>query len=212
VAGLSGGRGSPESALEESSDPPQAEKPSGSLFLHLAVDAVPGMRERVEPLESHRSAAGVAAPKLLGIVVEPPERFLDAVEIASFLGCEEGSLLALHRLGPLIGHMIGVGRKIGVLGLAVRLGHLVEETQRAKNSRSLLQEALLNVRQLCLVHGRYVPARETRSGGEGNLLQTAPVPTANKQMKVSRCGPGVHSVDRACSVRQGGLPRRNYLR
>src|SRR5690606_19657779 len=68
------------------------------LLLQLAVDAVAGVRQRVQPLEADRLAAVLADPEVGGILVEPPKRFLDAVEVASLLAGEEQHLLALHRV------------------------------------------------------------------------------------------------------------------
>ena len=51
------------------------------LLAHLAVDAVTGVRQRVEPLEVDQLAAAVAEAELVGRLVEAAQRFLARPEL-----------------------------------------------------------------------------------------------------------------------------------
>src|SRR5690606_29840654 len=99
------------------STPGPATGPSASfaiLFLFLAGDAEPRVRQRIEPLEIDLGAALVTVPEFLRRAVEPAERLVHMPEIAAFLRGEQELLLPLHRVGALIGHMERVRRQIAV--------------------------------------------------------------------------------------------------
>src|SRR5690242_21655088 len=82
------------------------------LFFRLAVDAQPRMRQRVEPVEPDLLAALLALAEFFGILIETAQRLVHVPEIAPFLGREQECLLALHRVGALIGHVERVAREI----------------------------------------------------------------------------------------------------
>src|ERR1700682_1650256 len=75
------------------------------FFALLALDAIPGMRQRVETLEADVSPAGVALAELLRIAIEPAQCFVDVPEETAFLAREQKRLFALHGVGALIGHV-----------------------------------------------------------------------------------------------------------
>ena len=54
----------------------------------------------------------MAAPERFRVIVHTAQRLLEPIDIAPLLGREEGRLLALHRLGPLIRHVVCVGATI----------------------------------------------------------------------------------------------------
>src|SRR3954470_13534909 len=99
------------------------------FFALLALDAVPGVRQRVETLEADVPAAIVALPELLRVAIEPAQCFVDVPEETSFLAGEEKRLLALHRVGALIGHVKGVCAQIAVRALRRRSESLVVVAQ-----------------------------------------------------------------------------------
>src|SRR5579884_3788530 len=70
------------------------------IFLPLlAVDAIAGVRQRVESLERDLVAALVTAAKVVGIANEAPQRFIDVPEEPAFLAREQERFFALHRVG-----------------------------------------------------------------------------------------------------------------
>src|SRR3954462_11417144 len=77
------------------------------FFALLALDAVPGVRQRVETLEAYLPAAVVTFSELFRIPIEPAQRLVDMPEKATFLAGEKKCLFALHRVGALIGHVKG---------------------------------------------------------------------------------------------------------
>src|SRR5688572_10655015 len=77
-----------------------------SIFLTLlAGDAQARVRQRVEPVEIDVLAAAVALPERLGRAVQAAERLIDVPEEPPLLRGEKERLLALHRIGPLVGHV-----------------------------------------------------------------------------------------------------------
>ena len=84
------------------------------LLVALAVDAGVGVGPGVEAIEADEVAAGVAEAEILGLLVEPAECFLDAVEVAAFLAGEKQHLLPLHGVGTEVCHVIGVGIEVGI--------------------------------------------------------------------------------------------------
>src|SRR5437762_369134 len=95
------------------------------FFALLALDAIPGMRQRVEPLEADLSPAIVALSELLRIAIKPAQRLVDMPEEAAFLAGEEERLFALHRVRALIGHVEGVCAQIAIGALRRRSEGLV---------------------------------------------------------------------------------------
>src|SRR3954463_2675306 len=75
------------------------------FFALLALDAVSGVRQRVETLERDFLSAVVALAELFGISVQTAQRFVDVPEKTPFLAGEQERLLALHRVGTLIRHV-----------------------------------------------------------------------------------------------------------
>src|SRR5437764_12778436 len=70
------------------------------IFLALlAVDAVAGMRQRVETLERDLLAAVVALAEGLRRSIEAAPRSVDCPEESTLLAGEQERLLALHRIG-----------------------------------------------------------------------------------------------------------------
>src|SRR4030095_15752335 len=78
------------------------------FFALLALDAIPGGRQRVETLEADLSSAIVALPELLRVAIKPAQRFVDVPQEPAFLAREKERLLALHRIRALIRHVEGV--------------------------------------------------------------------------------------------------------
>ena len=116
----------------------------------------------------------MAGAEALGVVVQPPERLLEPVEVATFLRREDGGLLALHGLGSLVGHVVGVRRQVGVARLAVGLGHLVEETERLERPRPLVEQPLLDVSELLLVQRHVILS--AKQGIKPKKIMTIAVP------------------------------------
>jgi hypothetical protein len=67
------------------------------------------MGQRIEPLEVDLLPTLQAVPELLRGAEEPAERLVDVPEVAPFLGGKEELLLPLHRVGPLVRHVEGIG-------------------------------------------------------------------------------------------------------
>jgi hypothetical protein len=99
------------------------------LQLPLVLDAVAGVGKGVQALEGDHLPGAMTAPEVLRVVVEPAERLLDAVEVAPLLRGEEGGLLPLHGLGPLVGHVVRVGSRSPCPPIPGRLGHPVPEAR-----------------------------------------------------------------------------------
>src|SRR5438270_8674194 len=72
------------------------------FFALLALDAIPRVRQRIEPLECDVLATIVALPERLGRLVQPPQRLIDMPQEPAFLTREEKRFLPLHRVGSLI--------------------------------------------------------------------------------------------------------------
>jgi len=97
------------------------------------------------------------SPNGLWVVVQPAQRPLEPVDVAALLGRKESGLLTLHRLGPLIRHVVRVGGKIGVHRLPVEFGNPVEEPQRLERPCPLIHEPALDVLELLLgQHSEFV--------------------------------------------------------
>src|SRR5664279_4485943 len=70
--------------------------PLGILFLFLARDAEARVGEGVEPLGIDRRTTLVTVTELVGLVVQPAQRFVDVPEIAPFLRGEQELLFPFH--------------------------------------------------------------------------------------------------------------------
>src|SRR5688572_32894801 len=97
---------------------PQKRKALGlllSIFLTLlAGDAQARVRQRVEPVVIDVLTAAVALAERLRRAVQPAQRLVDVPEEPPFLAREQERLLALHGVGPLIGHVEGVRAQVAV--------------------------------------------------------------------------------------------------
>src|SRR5262245_53584881 len=101
-----------------------------SIFLPgLALDAEAGMGEGIEPIEADRITALLAAPEAFGRAVQAAQRLVHVPQVSSFLRREEKRLLALHRVGALIGHMEGVAGEVAIGRLEARVERLPVMTQ-----------------------------------------------------------------------------------
>src|SRR5258706_316262 len=100
-------------------------------------------------------------------LVEAAQRLVDMPEVASFLGREQERFLPLHGVGALIGHVEGVTRQVPVGSLEARVEGFVVMTELLHHARPLLEQSLLEMRQLLLVqtlgslrrHARVPPFR-----------------------------------------------------
>src|SRR2546423_1600652 len=79
--------------------------PFSIFFALLALNAISGVWQRIEPLEADLPTAIVTLAELLGIPVKPAQRFVDVPEESSFLAGKQERLFTLHRIGALIGHV-----------------------------------------------------------------------------------------------------------
>src|SRR4029077_4002742 len=124
-----------------------------SIFLALlALDTVPGVRERIEPLEADLPPAIVTLAELLRIAIEPAEGFVDVPEETAFLAREQERLFALHCVGALIGHVEGVCAQIAVRTLRCRSESLVVVPQLLQDALPLFEQSLLEMLQALLRH------------------------------------------------------------
>src|SRR5450759_3392927 len=122
------------------------------FFTLLAFDAIPGVRQRVETLEADLSAAVVTLAELLGIAIEPSERFVDVPEETAFLAREQKRLLALHCVRSLVCHVEGIRAQIAVRTLWSRSESLVVVPQLLEDALPLLEQALLKMLKALLRH------------------------------------------------------------
>src|SRR5690606_12244998 len=97
------------------------------------------------------------------LVVEPAQRVLDAVEVASLLAGEEERLLPLHGVRPLVRHVEGVAGEVRVGAIARELRLLRETAERAEGPLPLPEEAALDVLDLGPVHQPLAPERTERT-------------------------------------------------
>src|ERR1700686_2351121 len=109
------------------------------FFALLALNAIPGVRERVEALEADLSPAVVTFAELFGIAIEPAECFVDVPEETAFLAREQKRLFALHCIGALIGHVEGVCAQIAVRALRRRSESLVVVPQLFQDALPLFE-------------------------------------------------------------------------
>jgi hypothetical protein len=190
--------------------PSPADLRSGRLLLpHLAVDAVAGVGKCVQALESDRRATGVTVPEVLGVVVEPAERFLDPVEVPALLRREEGRLS--HAPSPRCpGRPCGPCRRPG-RSRATR-GPPSPSGRRGRGNEgpsTLFQEALLYVLQLFLFQHRDRPGRKKPAGvGWVAPRSGIPDPTPGQHGKIPIPHRGVYcggtmlnTIDASAAVR-----------
>src|SRR5512134_3052294 len=88
-----------------------SDAPSILLSL-LACDAERRVRQRLEALPLDRLAAHLAFPEPLGLLVQAAQGAVDLIQLSPLLGREQERLLALHRVGALVGHVKRVGAEI----------------------------------------------------------------------------------------------------
>src|SRR6185503_11716547 len=91
----------------------------GPLFLGiflalLALDAIAGVRQRVESLERDLVAAVVTLSERLWRPVESAERLIDEPQEPAFLAGEQERLLALHGVRALVRHVERVRAQVAV--------------------------------------------------------------------------------------------------
>src|SRR5436190_742105 len=123
-----------------------------TIFLSgLALDAEAGMGKRVEAIEADGFAALLAAAEFLRRLVEPAQRFVHVPEVPPFLRREQKLLLALHRVGALIGHVEGVARQVAIGRLEARVERCAVMTQLFDDAAALFQQRYLEMSQLLLV-------------------------------------------------------------
>src|ERR1700694_4682300 len=123
------------------------------IFLALlALNAVAGMRKRVEPLERDVVAAVVALPEGLRRAIQAAQRLVDVPEETPFLAREQERLLALHRVGALIRHVERIAAEIAVSFLRRGTECLVVVTQLLQHALPLLEQSFLEVLELLLGH------------------------------------------------------------
>src|SRR3989441_12560730 len=120
------------------------------FFLRFALDAQPGVGQRVEPLETDVFAALLALAEFLRRLKQPPERLVHVPEVAPFLRGEQERLLAFHGVGALIRHVERVAREVAVGRLQAGVEGLVVVAELLHHPSALLVETLLQVGQLLL--------------------------------------------------------------
>src|SRR6184192_492924 len=133
---------------------PQNTRRSATLaifLLGLALDAEPGVRQRVEPLEHDVLAALLALAELLGRLIQPPQGLVDVPEIAALLRGEQERFLTLHGVGALVRHVERVAREVAVRRLQTRVEGLVVIAELLHHPGALLEQSLLEMGQLLLV-------------------------------------------------------------
>src|SRR5690242_6380982 len=125
--------------------------PLAIFFLRLALDAQPGVRQRIEPLEQDVVPALLALAELLWRLIQSAQGLIHVPEIAAFLRGEEERLLPLHGVGALVRHVEGIAREVAVRGLEARVEGFVVIPELLHHPGALLEQALLEVGQLLLV-------------------------------------------------------------
>src|SRR3954462_1017047 len=126
--------------------------PFSIFFALLALDAVSGVRQRVETLECDLLSAVMALAKLFRRPVKTAKGFVDMPEETSLLAGEKECLLALHRVRSLIGHVEGVGAEVAVRALRRGTERLVIVTELLQHAFALFHQSLLKMLQAFLIH------------------------------------------------------------
>src|SRR5204863_8163463 len=83
--------------------------------------------------------------------VPPAQRPLQRPPVPPFLRREQKLLLALHRVGALIGHVEGVAREIPVGRLEARVERLTVVAQLLDDAGALFEQPLLEMGQLLFI-------------------------------------------------------------
>src|SRR5687767_9234689 len=171
------------------------------IFLALfALDAVPRVRERVEPLEGDVLAAVVTLAERLRRPVEPAQRFVDVPEESAFLAGEQERLLALHGVRALVGHVERVRAQVTIRGLRRRAERLVVVSELIQHATTLLEQPFLEMLKILLVHrldllgaaggwhryGSLVRATRTGDPSRSATCGTACCPTGGSPTAISR--------------------------
>src|SRR5881296_3654808 len=124
--------------------------PLAIFLLRLALDAQPRVRQRVQPVEADVLAALLALAEFLGGLVEPAQRLVHVPEVAAFLRREQELLLALHRVGALVGHVERVGGEVPVRRLQAGVEGFAVMAQLLHHAGPFLEQPLLEVLELFL--------------------------------------------------------------
>src|SRR5262249_24918342 len=90
-------------------------------------------------------AALMALPEVVRITVEAAERLVDVPEETPFLTGEEERLLALHRVGSLVGHVERVAAQVAVRGLRRGAERFVGASKLLEHALSLVEQPLLEM-------------------------------------------------------------------
>ncbi len=183
--------------------PTQRRFPSSSFSLHVMQSRACGSASSRSKLIS--CAALVAVPELVGRAVEPAQRLVHVPEVAALLRGEEELLLPLHGVGALIGHVERVGRQVAVGRLERRVERLVVIAELLHDAGPLLQEPLLQMRQLLLVHSliRGVWSGPRLAGRPRDVALPPPPPVRRSRPPVPGPVP-----ERASPARTGGRASR----
>src|SRR5665647_390098 len=124
-----------------------------SIFLTLlAVDAVTGVRKRVETLVRDLVPTVVALSKRLGRAIETAKRFIEVPEKTPFLAGEEKCLLSLHRIGALICHVERIGAQVSVGALLSRSELFVVMTELLQDPLALFHKPFLEMIEILFRH------------------------------------------------------------
>src|SRR5262245_34496539 len=197
-----------KSAMTTASAVPQNSRRSAAFtifFPGLAFDAETGVGKRVETVEADRLAALLAAAELLRRAVEPAQRLVHVPEVAPFLRREQERLLALHRVGALVGHMERVAGEIAVGRLEARVERFAVVPQLLDHARPLFEQPLFEMGQLLFIQTGF--GLHLRGFRRHYLVppflpswRRSPIVTWRPSMSTSRCKSGSSSVAAAPST------------
>src|SRR3990172_8386683 len=122
------------------------------FLLRLALDAQPGVRQRVESLEPHFLAALMALAVFLRRQIETAQGLVHVPQVTALLRGKQELFLPLHRIRALIGHVEGVGGQIAVVTLERRIERLPVVAQLLHHPGPLFPESSFVMGHLFLVH------------------------------------------------------------
>src|SRR6266404_6219866 len=122
------------------------------FFALLALDAISGVRQRVETLETDLSSAIVALAELLWIAIEAAKRLVDVPQKAAFLAREQKRRFAFHCVSALMGHGEGVCAQIPVRSLRGPSESLIVVPQLLQDALPLFEQALLKMLEVFFRH------------------------------------------------------------
>src|SRR5690606_29798923 len=140
--------------------------PLAILFLFLAANAQPRVRQRVESLEGDLGAALMTLAEVLGRVVQTAQRLVEVPPVAALLAGHQELLLTLHRVGSLVGHVIRIGRQVAIGGLQRGVERLAVVAEFLHHTGALIEQAGFQVLELFLRHDQSTssgPGRSRRS-------------------------------------------------